>query len=140
MIRNASLYLPFDDIDISDMFSDVSTDKQPFKEATYFEFLEENQTVRLNVMVEEEIQHHLLCLSSYIEFKWDAEAFRLTSDLFPKIKTVLGLVVENGFSLDSPLSLALQKIVFKYGGFSLMRDNLILSDGRVFSGHVKELV
>lgn len=66
MPANGAIYIQRDKVDLKDVFDEVKSDKNFFKNATYFDVNLDGDTVRFNVMEGSQLPSHINGFLRYI--------------------------------------------------------------------------
>jgi hypothetical protein len=141
MGANATIYLPQDKVSLNDLFPQVKSDGGFFFNPTFHEFHLAADLVRLNVMLPSEVKKHLAGLSGYVQSLADEEHHKSKAlALIGRTRTVLGLVTTATFESNPGLQDALTKIAARFSGFLFLSNSIVLPDGRVVVGPLRQPV
>ncbi len=139
MPANATIYLRRNEVNLSRLFEDVTSDKGIFKRRTFFDVRLGNDTVRFNVMDPAEIEFHLHGFLGYIaSLNQDEERKNDARHLISHTKVVLGLVTDKDFKENDFIWPSLFKIADAFDGFIFVFDSVLLSNGAALVGALVE--
>jgi hypothetical protein len=135
MPANATIYLRSNNVNLSSLFADVTSDKSIFKRRTFFDVRLGDDTVRFNVMDPAEIEFHLHGFLGYISTLNQGEERKTDAIyLIRQTKAVLGLVTDKEFRENEAIWPSLFKIAGAYDGFVFVFDSVLLSNGAALVG------
>jgi hypothetical protein len=139
MQANAALYLPVEEVDLSDVFPDAQPAGGLFRRKSAFKVPFKNTYVRFNVMPNADVPEHLRQFVAYIESLEDIPADKeVAKGAIAKARTVLGLQTELDFEGNEELGDLLEQINEHYKGCVFMFDSVVLHGGEVLVGPLKE--
>ncbi|MEM8782204.1 MAG: hypothetical protein AAGE65_05035 [Planctomycetota bacterium] len=138
MPANAALYLPHDDIDLREVFADGQHHRGG-DSSEYFDCLVDGHPVRFNVMAQSDIPAHLDGFAGYVR-SLDEPASRADDAvmLIEHSKTVLGLVAECEFDENHELWQCLFTVTDRWDGFVFAFDSILLPNGAVIVGPLRD--
>lgn len=136
MPANAALYLPSEQINLHDVFESLVSNQ---KEGEYFELLLDTDLTTYNIMPKADIDGHISGFINYLS-SLDEEKDRIQDaiEVIKHTKTVLGLAVEKEFDENPKIWESLFKIADKYDGHVFVYDSLLLPNGSVILGSLRE--
>jgi hypothetical protein len=139
MPANAAVYIPTAKVDLSKIFSEVTSDKRLFKKASYFDVRLDKLDVRFNVMKSEELDEHLNGFCGYIaSLEHEEERKSDATNVIMQTKTVLGLSVQEEFDDSPELWQSLFQIADKYNGSVFVYDSVLTPSGGAIVGPMVE--
>lgn len=136
MPANAALYLPREHVNLREIFeSSVSNQK----DGEYFELLLDTDLTTYNIMPKADINGHISGFINYLS-SLNEEKDRIQDAIaaIKHTKTVLGLVAEKEFDENPKIWESLFKIADKYNGYVFVYESLLLPNGGVILGSLRE--
>jgi hypothetical protein len=139
MQANAAIYLPSDRVDLRDVFPEAMLAGGLFRKKSAFRIPFKKHTVLFNVMPVGQVETHISQFLGYIDSLDESEEARdTTRRVVRSARTVLGLETGVEFEGNEELGDILVKIAEHYKGFLFIFDSVVLHDGEVLVGPLKE--
>ncbi|HLA71013.1 MAG TPA: hypothetical protein VK624_05845 [Steroidobacteraceae bacterium] len=138
MPANAALYLPVDDVELTDVIPNATRTGGFLWRATAFQVPIKGGTVQFNVMPKAEVPQHLAQFSAYVESLDEDDASRqAATQAIAATGSVLGLETQLEFEGNDEIGELLESINDHYKGFIFMFDSLVLHGNEVLVGPLK---
>jgi len=136
MPANAALYLPCEQINLRDIFgSSVSSQK----DGECFELLFVNDLTTYNIMPKADIDEHISGFINYLSsLNEEKDRIQDAIEVIKHTKMVLGLFAEKEFDENPKIWGSLFKIADKYNGYVFVYESLLLPNGGVILGSLRE--
>ncbi|WP_257971584.1 hypothetical protein [Vibrio parahaemolyticus] len=135
MAANGAIYIQRDNVDLKDVFDDVTSDKGIFRKPTYYDVKLGEDVVRFNIMESSEIPNHIDDFLGYIASLNNSDDRKeKTSYAISHTKVVLGLVSDTDFEDNHKIWQSLFRIADKYDGFVFVYDSVLLPNGAALVG------
>lgn len=139
MRANATLYLPVEQVDLSDVLPGAHPAGGIFRRKSAFAVPFKDTCVRFNVMPSADVSEHLRQFIAYIESLEDSPTDKdAAKAAIARSRTVLGLQTELEFEGNEELGELLERINEHYRGCVFMFDSVVLHGGEVLVGPLKE--
>jgi GNAT superfamily N-acetyltransferase len=139
MPANAALYLPIEGVDLADVFADAKPARGFFDSKSAFRVPFNDTSVKFNVMPRETVAEHLEQFVAYIDSLQDSPADKEAAKAALRgARTVLGLQTELEFEGNEDLLDMLDRILSHYKGCMFIFDSVVLDDGTVLVGPLKD--
>ncbi len=134
-MANATIYLPYDNIDLGAVFAGAVATRDASNRPTAFDVILGGQPARFNVMPSAAVGQHLAGFAGWID-SLDESADRKADAkmLVGGAKYVLGLVAAGEFAENPALWQCLFQVADKWDGFVFVYDSLLLPNGGVIVG------
>ncbi len=138
MPANAALYLPVDDVELSDIIPNAQRTGGFLWWGTAFQVPIKGGIVRFNVMPKGEVSQHLAQFSTYVASLDENDASKeAATRAIAATGLVLGLETQLEFEGNDEIGELLEKINDHYKGFIFMFDSLVLHGNEVLVGPLK---
>jgi GNAT superfamily N-acetyltransferase len=139
MPANAGLYLPIEGVDLADVFPNATSAGSFSDRKSAFRVPFKDTSVKFNVMPRAAVAEHLEQFVAYIESLQDSLAAKEAAKAaLRNARTVLGLQTELEFEEDEDLMDLLDRILNHYKGCMFIFDSVVLHDGTVLVGPLKD--
>lgn len=139
MPANGAIYIQRDDVNLANVFENVTSDKTLFRKRTYFEVKLGNDIVRFNLIEPSRLKAHIDGFLRYISsLDQDDQRKSDTSYAISHTKVVLGLSTDREFEENPAIWQSLFKIADTYDGFVFVHDSILLPSGTVLVGPLLE--
>lgn len=135
MPANAAIYIQFEEVDLTKVLPGATSDKRPFRPATYFEVRMGDDLVRFNVLEKHRLRAHMDGLLGYVaSLNQEQKRKDDTCYALSHTKVVLGLKTAVDFGDNHAIWASLFKIADAYDGFVFVNDSILLPSGTVLVG------
>lgn len=134
-MANATIYLPYDDIDLGDVLAGAVATRDASGRATAFDVILGGQPARFNVMHVAAMGRHLAGFAGWIHSLDESAERKADAGLLAgSAKFVLGLVAAGEFEDNPALWQSLFRVADKWDGFVFVYDSILLPNGGVVVG------
>jgi hypothetical protein len=139
MGANAAIYLPYDGVNLADLFEGMIAGQGVQGRQSHFEVVLNGESVLFNIMPQSEMPRHLQGFAGYIDSLDEPNQCKSDAKgLVQHTKTVLGMVAQSEFDENPALWQSLFQIADKWDGFVFVFDSVLLPNGGVIVGPLKE--
>jgi hypothetical protein len=130
MPANGAVYIQRNDVNLSDVFKNVKSNKGIFRKATYFEVSLDGEIVRFNIMEPSTIQNHINGFLGYISsLNQSGDNNEKAKQALSHTKVVLGLETDKEFEDNQAIWQSLFKIAQAYDGLVFAHGSVLLPNG-----------
>lgn len=139
MPANGAIYIQHNNVNLYDVFDNVSSDKGWFKKPSYYDVTLGEDVVRFNIMPKDEVPKHINGFLGYIDsLDQDQERKDDTARGVRNTQVVLGLVTDKEFDENHAIWESLFKIADKHHGLVFVHNSVLLPNGVVLVGPLLE--
>ncbi|MGM0574342.1 MAG: hypothetical protein ACQEXJ_01225 [Myxococcota bacterium] len=138
MAAHAALYLPYEDVDLVQVFGAGACERGATEDGAHFRVNLDGDLVLFSVMPEGEVPGHLDGLRGYID-ALDAEEWRKRDArrVVGLARTVLGLVTEREFEDNHAIWQSLFRIADRYDGYVFVYGSVLMPEGQIIIGPLR---
>lgn len=139
MGANAAVYLPHKDIDLVGLFELVTAGTDDSDRTIYFDVELNSERVRFNIMPQEELSIHLQGFANYVDTLDEPDECKADARmLIEHTVTVLGLAADSEFEDNPAIWQSLFQLADRWDGFIFTYDSILLPNGGVIIGPLKQ--